>query len=46
MAGVGKEDALEFAGSGASYTSEQGYMEAATWVESNFPDPEADQGRG
>ena len=41
MVGVSREDALEFDRIRRSYTSEQGYMEAATWVESNFPDPEA-----
>ena len=29
------------AGIRRSYTAEQGYMEAATWVESNFPNPGA-----
>jgi hypothetical protein len=41
MVGVSKADAVEFQTIRRSYTSEQGYMEAATWVESNFPDPEA-----
>ena len=42
MVGVSKEDALEFRPDPPqSYTSEQGYMEAATWVEANFPDPDA-----
>ncbi len=41
MVGVSKQDALEFRKIRRSYTAEQGYMEAATWVESNFPDPEA-----
>lgn len=41
MVGVSKDEALEFQKIRRSYTSEQGYMEAATWVESNFPDPEA-----
>jgi hypothetical protein len=41
MVGVSKEDALEYHKIRRSYTSEQGYMEAATWVESNFPDPDA-----
>jgi hypothetical protein len=41
MVGVSKDDALEFQKIRRSYTSEQGYMEAATWVESNFPDPDA-----
>jgi hypothetical protein len=41
MVGVSKEDALAYQKIRRSYTSEQGYMEAATWVESNFPDPDA-----
>jgi hypothetical protein len=41
MVGVSKDEALAFQKIRRSYTSEQGYMEAATWVESNFPDPEA-----
>jgi hypothetical protein len=41
IVGVSKQDALEYQTIRRSYTSEQGYMEAAAWVESNFPDPEA-----
>jgi hypothetical protein len=41
MVGVSKDDALAYHKIRRSYTAEQGYMEAATWVESNFPDPEA-----
>jgi hypothetical protein len=41
MVGVSREDAMEYRKIRRSYTSEQGYMEAATWVESNFPQPEA-----
>jgi hypothetical protein len=41
MVGVSKQDALEYRKIRRSYTAEQGYMEAATWVESNFPNPEA-----
>jgi hypothetical protein len=41
MAGVSADDAREFEKIRRSYTSEQGYMEAATWVEANFPDPDA-----
>ncbi len=44
MVGVSKEDAVEFQKNRRSYTSEQGYMEAANWVESNFPDPDAVKG--
>jgi hypothetical protein len=41
MVGISKEDAFEYDRIRRSYTAEQGYMEAATWVEANFPDPEA-----
>ena len=41
MVGIARDDALEYDRIRRSYTSEQGYMEAATWVEANFPDPEA-----
>jgi hypothetical protein len=41
MVGVSKADAIAFRNVRRSFTSEQGYMEAATWVEFNFPDPEA-----
>jgi hypothetical protein len=41
MVGVSKDDAFEYQKNRRSFTSEQGYMEAATWVESNFPDPDA-----
>ena len=40
MVGISREDALEYRRIRRSYTSEQGYMEAATWVEANFPEPE------
>src|SRR5712692_11892196 len=40
MVGISREDALEYRRIRRSYTSEQGYMEAATWVEANFPQPE------
>jgi len=39
--GVSREDALEFRRLKRSFTAEQGYMEATTWVESNFPNPDA-----
>src|SRR5262245_28057077 len=41
MVGISRTDALEYDRIRRSYTSEQGYMEAATWVEANFPDPDA-----
>jgi len=40
MVGVSKADADEYEKIRRSYTAEQGYMEAATWVESNFPEPD------
>src|SRR5713226_6101175 len=40
MVDISREDALEYRRIRRSYTSEQGYMEAATWVEANFPQPE------
>lgn len=41
VVGVARDDALAFEKARRTYTSEQGYMEAANWVEVNFPDPEA-----
>jgi len=41
MVGISKADADAYDRIRRSYTSEQGYMEAATWVEANFPDPDA-----
>jgi hypothetical protein len=41
VVGVSKDDAIAYEKARRTYTSEQGYMEAATWVEANFPDPEA-----
>jgi len=40
MVGVSRADADAYEKIRRSYTAEQGYMEAATWVESNFPDPD------
>src|SRR5690348_4659607 len=40
MVGVSKADADAYEKIRRSYTAEQGYMEAATWVESNFPEPD------
>jgi hypothetical protein len=39
--GVSHGDALELRRLQRTYTAEQGYMEATTWVETNFPDQEA-----
>lgn len=41
LVGIPKDEMLQFDETRRSYTSEQGYMEAANWVESNFPDPTA-----
>ncbi len=38
---VSKEDALALRKVRRAFTSELGYMEAADWVENQFPDPEA-----
>jgi len=40
MVGVSKAYADAYEKIRRSYTAEQGYMEAATWVESNFPEPD------
>ena len=41
MVGVSKEDAAAYRKATHSYTAEEGYMEAATWVNANFPNPDA-----
>jgi hypothetical protein len=41
VVGVSKEDAIAYEKARRTYTSEQGYMEAANWVEVNFPQPDA-----
>jgi hypothetical protein len=41
LVGVSRDEALALRRARQSYTSEQGYMEAATWIETQFPDPEA-----
>jgi hypothetical protein len=40
VAGVSREDAAAFEKARRTFTSEQGYMEATWWVESNFHDPD------
>jgi len=40
IAGIPKEEAIEYRKSRRTYTSEQGYMEAANWVDANFPKPD------
>ncbi|HXH06035.1 MAG TPA: hypothetical protein VNI83_05520 [Vicinamibacterales bacterium] len=44
MAGVPRDEALAYRKARRSYTSEQGYMEAANWIEANFPDPDKAKG--
>src|SRR5437588_575877 len=41
VVGVSRDDALAYEKARRTYTSEQGYMEAANWVEANFPAPDA-----
>src|SRR5216684_2268087 len=41
VAGVNREDAAAFEKARRTFTSEQGYMEATWWVETNFHDPDA-----
>ncbi len=41
MVGVSREEFQEYYKARRSYTSEQGYMEAANWVDLQFPDPAA-----
>src|SRR5262249_32238628 len=40
VAGVSRADAAAFEKARRTFTSEQGYMEAAWWVEANFHDPD------
>lgn len=39
LVGISRDDAEAYRKSRRTYTSEQGFMEAAGWVERNFPDP-------
>ncbi|MPY90908.1 MAG: hypothetical protein GEU99_23710 [Luteitalea sp.] len=39
MVGIPRDQAVAYQEARRTYTSEQGYMEAANWVERNFPDP-------
>ena len=41
LVGIPREEAVEYRKARRSYTSEAGYMEAANWVDANFPDPAA-----
>ena len=40
VAGVSRDDAAAFEKARRTFTSEQGYMEATWWVETNFHDPD------
>ena len=40
LVGVSRDDARAFRKLRQTYTSEQGYMEAANWIESVFPNPD------
>ena len=40
LAGIPQEEAIAYRKARRTYTSEQGYMEAANWVDANFPKPE------
>ena len=40
LVGIPRDEAIEYQRTRRSYTSEQGYMEAANWVDANFPEPE------
>ena len=37
IVGIPREEALDYRKARRTYTSEQGYMEAANWVDANFP---------
>ncbi len=39
LVGVSRQDALALRKARRSYTSEQGFMEAAEWIDNQFPDP-------
>ena len=39
IVGIPRDEAIAYRKSRRTYTSEQGYMEAASWVEANFPEP-------
>ena len=39
IVGIPKDEAIEYRKARRTYTSEQGYMEAANWVDANFPEP-------
>ncbi|MBI3939987.1 MAG: hypothetical protein HY315_04065, partial [Acidobacteria bacterium] len=41
LVGVGKQDALALRKARRTFTAEKGYMEAAEWIETQFPDPDA-----
>jgi len=39
LVGIPREEAIAYRKARRSYTSEQGFMEAANWVDAQFPDP-------
>jgi hypothetical protein len=39
IVGIPREEALDYRKARRTYTSEQGYMEAANWVDAQFPEP-------
>jgi hypothetical protein len=41
LVGIPRDEAVAYRKARRSYTSEAGYMEAANWVDANFPDPAA-----
>jgi hypothetical protein len=40
IVGIPREEAIDYRKARRTYTSEQGYMEAANWVDANFPEPD------
>ena len=44
IVGIPKEEAIEYRKARRTYTSEQGYMEAANWVDAQFPRARESQG--
>jgi hypothetical protein len=40
LVGIPRADALSYNKARRDYTSEKGYMEAAGWIQGNFPDPD------
>ena len=40
IAGIPRDEAIAYRNVRKTYTSEQGFMEAASWVDANFPEPD------